>query len=318
MSTRRYDIHTTMVLATALALFVGACAPGLATPQSAEVNRQQGQVSESRPKVRIGSTNFTEQVILAELYAQVLEANGYQIERKLNLGSREIVEPALESGQIDMHVEYLATLLQFLKGNPTADPAETHQALNDLLKTKGITVLDYAPAVDTNVFAVTRATAEKYNLSKISDLKPVAGQLVLGGPPECPQRPFCLVGLRETYDLTFKEFKSLDVGGPLTVASLEASQVDVGVFSSTDPVITQKGFVVLLDDKRLQLADNVAPVVRDELLSRAPADFRSILNAVSAKLTTEGLTELNKQVGIDRREPKDVARAWLDANGLLR
>ena len=305
-------------LAGALALLGAACAPGVISTQQTEVTSPSQGAGRELPVVRIGSTNFTEQVILAELYARALEDSGFRIERKLNLGNREIVEPALESGQIDLYVEYLATLLRFLKGEPSADPAQTHQALQDALRPKGLTVLDYAQASDTNAFAVTRATAEKYHLSKISDLAPVAGQLVLGGPPECPLRPFCLIGLQATYGLQFREFKPLDVGGPITVAALEGGQIDVGLFSSTDAVIRLKDFVVLEDDKHLQLADNVAPVVRDDLLSQMPPEFRSRVNAVSAHLTTQDLTDLNEQVGIDRRDPRQVAQAWLEAKGLLK
>jgi osmoprotectant transport system substrate-binding protein len=281
----------------------------------------------AKPTLKIGSTNFTEQVILAEVYGQLLEANGYRIERRLNLGPREIVEPALESAQIDLYLDYLATLLAFVAkpagqggsdaaNTGSSDPAATHSGLQAALQPKGLTALDYAPAVDTNGFVVTRATADKYRLAKLSDLAPVADQLLLGGPPECPQRPFCLPGLREKYGLTFKDFKPLDPGGPLTVAALEGNQVDVALLFTTDAVIASKGFVLLADDKHLQLADNVVPVVRADVLSQAPADFRTLLNSVSTKLTTEELTALNKQVSVDRQEPRDVAAAWLRAKGL--
>jgi osmoprotectant transport system substrate-binding protein len=279
-----------------------------------------------KPTVRVGSTNFTEQTILAELYAQALEANGYRVERRLNLGPREVVEPALESNQIDLYPEYMATLLAFVgkaaggAGAPaaSADPAATASTLQSVLQPKGLALLDYAPAVDTNGYVVTKATADKYHLTKLSDLAPVASQLVLGGPPECPERQFCLPGLRDTYGLNFKEFKPLDAGGPLTVAALEGNQVDVGVIFTSDAVIAARGFVLLDDDKRLQLADNVVPVVRADLLSQAPADFKTTVNAVSAKLTTEELTGLNKAVGVDRKEPRDVAGAWLRDKSLVK
>ena len=274
----------------------------------------------AKPTVTVGSTNFPEQVVLAELYGQVLEASGYRVDRRLNLGNREIVYPALERGDINLYPEYLATLLAFVTKGDTkeADPATAQQKLQEALKPKGISVLDFAPAVDTNAFAVTRETAEKYKLSKMSDLAPVADQLVLGGPPECPQRPFCQPGIEQVYGAKFKDFKPLDPGGPLTVAALEGKQVDVALLFSSDAVIAQKDFVVLEDDKKLQAADNVAPVVRDDLLSQAPADFKTLLNGVSAKLTTEELTGLNKQVGVDRMEPRDVAGAWLKAKGLVK
>jgi osmoprotectant transport system substrate-binding protein len=274
----------------------------------------------AKPTVRVGSTNFAEQTLLGEIYGQMLEANGYTVERKLNLGTREIVEPALESGQIDMYVEYLATMLAFVTKNGTpgsTDPAVTAKSLQDALTPRGITVLAYAPADDTNGFAVTKATADKYHLSKISDLAPVASQLVLGGPPECPTRPFCLQGLEQTYGLKFKDFKPLDAGGPVTVAALEGNQVDVGVLFTSDAVIAQRGFVLLQDDKHLQLSDNIAPVVRNDVLSKAP-DMKALIDSVSAKITQSELTALNKQVGVDRVDPKDAASAWLKKMGLVK
>jgi len=299
------------MLVAVVALVVLACC-GTTTGSSS---------SAQKPTVRIGSTNFGEQIMLAELYGQVLEANGYKVERRFNLGQREIVEPALEKGEIDMYPEYLATMTAFVTKDPakaSSDAAATSKNLQEALKAKGLSVMDYAPAIDANAFAVTKATADKYNLKKLSDLAPIGNQLVLGGPPECPQRPFCKQGLERTYNINFKDFKPLDAGGPQTVAALDGNQIDVALVLSTDPVISTKGFVVLDDDKKLQLADNVAPVVRDDLLSKAPADFKTLINGVSAKVTTQELTELNKQVGVDRKEPKDVAAAWLKAQGLVK
>jgi osmoprotectant transport system substrate-binding protein len=270
----------------------------------------------------MGSANFPEQVILGELYSQILEANGYTVERHLNLGSREIVEPALESGQIDMYPEYLATAEAFLAGKAntpskaTPDPATTQKALQDLLTPKNITVLDFAQAVDTNGFVVTKATADKNKLAKMSDVQPVAGQMVLGGPPECPQRPFCLLGLQQTYGLNFKDFKPLDAGGPLTVAALDSGDIDMGLLFTTDPNITLKNYVLLADDKHLQLADNIAPVVRNQILQQG-SDAKTLLNSVTAKLTTADLTDMNKQVGIDHKDASAVAKAYLQSKQLL-
>jgi len=271
----------------------------------------------AKPTVTIGSTNFPEQLVLGELYAQVLESNGYKVNRQFNLGTREIVEPALESGKIDMDAEYLATLLVFVDKNAKAstDPAQTSQALQTALTPKKLTVLQYAPAVDTNGFVVTKATAAKSNLKKLSDLAPVAPQMVLGGAPECPQRPFCLPGLQKTYGLKFKDFKPLDTGG--TVQALASNQVQVGELFTTDAQITAHNFVLLDDDKHLQLSDNVAPVIRTDVLTKAP-DIKNLINAIAPKLTTAELTGLNKQVGVDKKDPKEVAAAWLKANSLVK
>lgn len=273
-----------------------------------------------KPTVKIGTFNFTESLVLGELYGGVLESNGYKVEYRHRLGNREIVFPALEKGEIDLVPEYLATVLAFVTKAAVkeGDAAAAHRKLADAVKDRGLVLFEFSPAVDTNAFVVTRATAQRLNLKKMSDLAPVAKDLRLGAPPECPQRPFCLQGLQQTYGITFKEFKPLDAGGPLTVTALEGNQVDVALLFSTDANITVKGFVLLEDDKKLQNADNVAPLVRKELADRGGAELRRLLDSVSAKLTTPELTELNKQAGVDKKDPRDVAREWLKKNGLIR
>ena len=276
----------------------------------------------AKPTVKVGSTNFYEQGILGELYAQILENSGYTVERKFNLGNREIVQPALESGQIDVDAEYLATLLSFVDKSAKAstDPKQTAKDLQTALSAKKLTVLDFAAATDQNGFVVTKDTAAKYNLKKLSDLTPLAGQLVLGGPPECPSptRPFCIPGLKATYGITFKDFKPLDAGGSLTVAALEGKQIDVGLLFTSDPTIVAKSFVLLEDDKHLQLSDNIAPIVRDDLLAKDDGTIKKLLNSISAKLSQDELNGMNKQVAVDKTDPKDVAKAWLKKQGLIK
>ena len=281
-----------------------------------------GASSGPKPIVKVGSANFYEQGILAEAYAQILEANGYTVERKFNLGNRAIVLPALESGQIDLDAEYLATLLSFVDKTAKAstDPKETARLLQIALGPKKLTALDYAAATDQNGWAVTKETAAKFNLKKVSDLAPVSSQLVLGGPPECtsPERLFCIIGLKNTYGITFKEFKPLDAGGPLTVAALEGKQIDVGLLFTSDPGIVAKGFVLLDDDKHLQLSDNIVPVVRDDLLAKDDGTIKKLLNSISAKLSQDELNGMNKLVSVDKKDPKDVARDWLKKQGLVK
>src|SRR5437899_464063 len=277
----------------------------------------------TRPDVIVGSTNFYEQLTLGELYAQILEANSYKVTRKFNLGNREIVQPALESGQIDIDAEYLATLLAFVDkdgkiAQPSTDPKATQTGLQKALDAKQLTVLDFAAATDQNGFVVTKATADSKSLKKISDLAPVANTFVLGGPPECPQRPFCALGLKSTYGLTFKDFKPLDAGGPLTVAALDGQQIDVGLPFTSHPSIVAKNFVLLDDDKHLQLADNIAPVVRNALLTKDDGTLKRLLNSVSAKLSQAELNDMNKQVAVDKKDSKDVAAAWLKKQGLIK
>ena len=299
-----------LVIAFLVAVIVASACGGTTSPGTGA----------AKPTVIIGSTNFSEQLIVGELYAQLLEANGYTVTRKFNLGAREIVFPALTSGQIDLEVDYLATLLAFVNKNATGstDPKVTAAALQKELDSKNVTVLDYAPAVDQNGFVVTKATADKYKLAKLSDVAAVGAQLVLGGPAECPTRPFCALGLKNTYGITFKDFKPLDTGGPLTVAALKAAQIDVGLLFTSDSTIAVNGFVLLDDDKHLQLSDNVAPVVRNDLLSKAPSDFKSLINSIAPKLTTAELTALNKQADVDKTDPKAIASAWLKKQGLIK
>lgn len=277
----------------------------------------------TKPAVTVGSTNFYEQLTLGELYSQILEANGYTVTRKFNLGNREIVEPAIESGQIDIDAEYLATLLAFVDkdgtiAKPSTDPKATQTGLQKALDPKGLTVLDYAAATDQNGFVVTQATATSKNLKKLSDLVPVAGTMVLGGPPECPTRPFCALGLKNVYGITFKDFKPLDTGGPLTITALEGKQIDIGLLFTSDPSIVAKSFVLLDDDKHLQLADNIAPVVRNALLQKDDGTIKRLLNSISAKLSQAELNDMNKQVAVDKADSKVVAAAWLKKQGLIK
>jgi osmoprotectant transport system substrate-binding protein len=275
----------------------------------------------AKPAISIGSTNFSEQLVLGELYSQILEANGYPVTRKFNLGNREAaVYPAILSGQIDMEADYLATLLALVDKTATGstDPKQTSATLQKALTPKNLTVLDYAPAVDQNGFVVTKATADKYKLAKLSDVAPVGNQLVLGGPPECPNREFCALGLKNKYGITFKDFKPLDTGGPITVQALVGGQIDVGLLFTTDATIAVRGFVLLEDDKQLQLSDNVAPVVRNDYLAKAGDGFKTLINSIAPKLTTAELTGMNKQVEVDKMDPKDVAKAWLKKVGLIK
>jgi osmoprotectant transport system substrate-binding protein len=277
----------------------------------------------AKPPVTVGSTNFYEQITLGELYSQILEGNGYKVTRKFNLGNREIVYPAIKAGQIDIVAEYLATLLAFVDkdgktAKPTTDKNETMTGVKKAVDADGLTLLDAAEATDQNGFVVTKDTASSKNLKKISDLASVASTLVLGGPPECPQRPFCQLGLKNTYGLTFKEFKPLDTGGPLTVAALEGKQIDVGLLFTSDPSIVAKSFVLLDDDKHLQLADNIAPVVRKDLISKDDGTITKLLNSISAKLTQAELNDMNKQVAVDKKDSKEVAAAWLKKQGLIK
>ena len=267
------------------------------------------------PTIKIGSTNFGEQLILGEIYAQALSAEGYPVETSFNLGNREVVNPALKSGQIDLLAEYTGTLLTFEGGTSSTDSDETYEDLVAILEDDGLVPLDYAPAQDKNGIVVTQATADALGLSKVSDLEQYNGTLIFGGPPECPNREFCLIGLESTYNLSFAEFKPLDVGGALTVAALEGGEIDVALLFTSDGVIASKGFVLLEDDKSLQPSENIVPVIRQDILDSYGSGLEDVINDVSAKITTSELSELNKRYGIDAEDPETLAKDWLAANG---
>jgi len=208
-------------------------------------------------------------------------------------------------------------VLEFLNGGAgeaSGDVDAIVEKLKGRFADRGVTVLDYAPAVDSNALAVTQETAAKYGLAKISDLQAVAGELVFGGPPECPERPFCMIGLQTTYGLNFGEFKPLDTGGPITVAALESGEIDVALLFSSDGAIAAKGFVVLDDDKHLQPANNIIPIARTDI---ADDKLIGLINSVTAKITTSQLSEMNKLVNIDKEDASVVAHNWLHDNGIV-
>jgi osmoprotectant transport system substrate-binding protein len=268
------------------------------------------------PTITVGSTNFGEQLILGDIYATVLEDAGYDVERSFNLGNREVVNPALKSGEIDMLAEYTGTLLTFEGGTSSPDSQETWENLVDVLDGVGLVALEYSPAQDKNGFVVTAETAAELGVSKVSDLARYNGELVLGGPPECPNREFCLIGLQDVYGLEFADFLPLDVGGALTVAALEGGEIDVGLLFTSDGVIAEKGFVLLEDDLDLQPAENIVPVITDAIADAYGDDLADIINEVSAAITTAELSELNRRFGAGE-DPDALAVDWLEDNGFI-
>ena len=270
--------------------------------------------SGSKGTVTIAGFNFPESSILANVYGGALKGEGYTVNYKLNLGNREVVAGALQRGEIDMYPGYAATDLEFYnnsKGEATPDATATTAKLNTYLQAKNLKALTSASAIDTNAFAVLKS-GKNGSYTKLSDLAPVASQLTLGGPPECPTRPFCQQGLERVYGLHFKAFKALDAGGALTKAALDKGDIDVGLVLSSDSSFSSGKYVQLQDDKHLQNADNVVPIGRSQVLT---ADVSSILDKVSAKLTTEALIQMNKKSDVDKADPDQIASEWLKSNG---
>jgi osmoprotectant transport system substrate-binding protein len=267
----------------------------------------------------VASFDFPESVLLAELYGQALRSAGRPVRLWLNLGSREIVEPALEQGYVDLVPEYLGSALQFAslgRASATAQTLEADRAaLSRALAPRGLAALASAPAEDQNAVVVQASTAASKHLLTISDLIPYARSMTFGAPPECMARALCFKGLERVYGLRFRAAVPLDASGDTTVSSLRTGAIDAGLLFSTDGRIPAAGLVPLLDDRHLQPAENVTPVIRRSVLDRI-AGIAAAVDAVSADLTSHELTELNRQVTVDGIAPARVAARWLREHGL--
>ncbi len=232
--------------------------------------------------MRFGAFNFTESTILAEIYAQAAIAAGVPAEVVPNVGPREVVYPQLFDGDLAVVPEYAGSAVVALGGDATSDSSETHDTLVGLMQKEDVAVLDSAPAVNRNAIAVTLDTATRLKLRKMSDLTSVAPDLTLGGPAECPDRPLCIPGLASTYGVQFKDFVALDPGVQ-TAASLAQDEVGAALVFTTDASISVFALVLLDDDKGLYPAENVTPLVRQEVLDRYP-ELTDALDKVSAAL----------------------------------
>ena len=249
--------------------------------------------------------------MIANIYAEALKAKGIDVTTNLNIGSREVYIKALEDGSIGLVPEYTGVLLQYF------DPSATQTASDDVytaLQAKlpsDLSVLDKSAAEDKDAIVVTKETADANNLKSIADLKDVASTFVLGGPPEFQTRPDGVPGLQAKYGLTFKEFKALDAGGPLTVGALTSDQIQAGDLFTTDPTIKADDFVVLEDPNNNFAAQNVLPLLTTSL---ATPEVKEALNAVSGKLTTDTLIDLLTKVQVEKQDSAQVAQEWFAAN----
>jgi len=293
--------------AAALALFVSACGPG----------------GGGKPTVKVGSDGFYEAKLMAEIYAQALEAKGYTVDRTaIGIGARTVSAPALENGQFDLKPEYLGSGLGYYdKTKTTGDPTTNRTELQKILDTKGggITVLEYSPASDFNAFVVTQETADQYSLTRMSDLTAHLDELEIGVATDCPTNPVCGEALQAAYGIDVADATLLAACDTPMVQAIQSGTVQVGELCSTQPEIAANGWVVLEDDAHTQPAENLAPLVRNSLLTALGDErsaFEKILNDVSAKMTTGTLTDLGKQIQIDKQDIAAVAKAWLQSNGL--
>ena len=269
--------------------------------------------------ITVGSFDFPESILLAYLYADVLAGKGYPVRVLPDLGTRELVDPALMAGLIQLVPEYTGSALEFAslgRVRATASVATTARALVRSMAARGLVTGRPAVAQDGNAIVVTAATAARYRLRPVSDLARVAGRVVFGGPPECPERPYCLEGLRLSYGLRFREFVPLDAGGPLTLQALTAGDIDVALLFTTDPAIRAQHLVMLADNHDLQPAENIVPVLRRATAHRYGPGLLATLNALSARLSTAALVGLDALMGLDGRAPRVVAEHWLQAQRL--
>jgi osmoprotectant transport system substrate-binding protein len=300
---------------------VSACSSS-SSSSSASASSSSSSSSSSNPlagggssgSVVVGSANFPENEVLAEVYALALQSKGVKVSTKLNIGAREIYYPQVEKGAITIIPEYNGTLLT-VEADPSST-AKTTAAVDAALAAKlpsSLTVLNPAPAEDSDSITVTQATATKDHLKTIADLAPYASQMVLGGPPEFTTRSDGIAGLKSVYGLTFKSFDPLDESGPITLAALTSGKVQAAdVFTTTPQIVTDK-LVSLADPKNNFAAQNVIPLVYKPALT---STISSTLNAVSAKLTTAALLQLDVNVITNKQSYTTAAQNWLNSVGL--
>jgi osmoprotectant transport system substrate-binding protein len=299
-----------------LALALAACtsAGGHISPTAKDQAGRHGTV------ITVGSFDFPESVLLAQIYGQALAADRFPVRILPDLGPREVVDPALADGLIQLVPEYAGSALEFFslgKLSATSDAAAANKALAGSVAGHGLVAAHPAPAQDNNAIVVTAATAARYQLRSIADLSKVAPRLVFGGPPECPGRPYCLQGLKRVYGLHFKAFTPLDAGGPLTLQALQAGYIGAALLFTTDPGIPARHLVVLADDRGLQPAENITPLVRRSTIERYGPRLLAVLNRVSALLGTGTLRALDARVELAGQNPRLVAGSWLRAHGLI-
>jgi len=313
-----------LALGMTAVVMVAACGGGgTATPSAATgtvAPATQTATQAAKAPIKIGSDNFYESKLVAEIYAQVLEHAGYTVERKYGLGSRQERIPVMDAGQIDLVPEYVGSGLGFYdKTKITSDGQKNADALQAALTSKNITVLAIAPGTDTNAFAVRQDTATQFSLSKMSDLAAHQDALKWGLPSDCDSNPLCEGALKD-YGIKYPPKQRTPLGAcdvPMATA-LQGKAIDVAEFCSTQPAIAQFSFVVLTDDKALQPAENLAPLVRNDYLAKVDADaFKKLLNDASAKITTEALTTMGVDVAVNQKDVSEVAKAFLTSNGLL-
>ncbi len=301
-------IRNTAVAAVAVAATLGmtACGGGSDTPAAA---------GKGGAPIVVASFNFTDNQILAEIYAQALEAKGYPVTRKLNLGSRELIYPSLKSGELQFIPEYQGAAITTGFGKEAAKDAQgEHDQLAKLFEPSGVALLNHAAAEDKNTYIIKASLAKEKGLTSISDLKKL-DKVIVAGAPECEKRLPCFLGFKDVYKLTNATFQTIQEAGP-RVQQLKSGAVTVIPVDSVAPLTADPDYVVLKDDLGIVPTENVVPAVNKKVLDERGADFAAAVNAVSAKLTTDVMRDLNKRVDSEGEKAADVAKDWLSQQGL--
>jgi osmoprotectant transport system substrate-binding protein len=264
--------------------------------------------------VRFASYDFAENQILVEVYAEAVRRAGLPVSVQHGIGTREVVSPALQQGVVDVVVDYLGTALAFARpefARPPAAAEEKYAVLARTMGGRGVDVLTPSAAEDQNGFVVTDTFAAEHDVDTLSDLVALAPELAFGGPPECSDRPFCLLGLERVYGLRFGAVLSMPTRGA-TLEALLSRQIDVGMLETTDARLAVAPVTLLADDRALQPPENVVPMVRAAAAERWGAPLRDALEETSARLTTDQLIELNRAVELDGQTPAEAAASWWD------
>ncbi|MGH9113479.1 MAG: ABC transporter substrate-binding protein [Acidimicrobiales bacterium] len=323
---RRPTTRLLVALLAAFALVAAACGDDDDTETGGDGGSGGGEApvctedSQSGPAISIGAQDFGESAILAEIYQQALDCAGFEADIQTLGGFRDLLFGSFDSGDINLAPDYVASNLEFLNdfaGEATGDVDETLGKLTPLLEDEGLVALEPSAAVDTNSFVVTQETSEDLGITTLSELAEKGQDLTLGAPQDCETNGFCIPGLQRVYDLDLSEnFVGLDFG--VIPASLDEGAIDVGVVGSTDGRLADPatGWVLLEDDQGMLAADNVFPLASQELADAYGDDLSRVLDGISAELTTEDLTELNKRFDVDKEDADAIAESWLADHGI--
>jgi glycine betaine/choline ABC-type transport system substrate-binding protein len=321
---KNHRLRALFAILAAAALAVGIAACGGDNDNESGTTESAGLIQKnpdnSGVQVTVGSKNFTEEYILGQIYAQGLEAAGYDVSTKLNLGSETIALKALKDGEISGYPEYTSTALgSFFQVPADEIPSDAQEAYTQVkaeLEKEGLTAFPPTPFADSNAVGTLTTTAQKNGLTTISDLKGKSQDMVLAGSPECRERIDCLAGLEKNYGLQFKKFTPVDIGLRYTVLDKGDAQLSI-VFTSDAQLANSKKYTVLEDDKGLIPAGNVIFITSKKVADEAGPDFAKVIGQVQQNLTLPVIRELNARVDIDKEEPAKVAHDYLKSSGLI-